>query len=229
MTVNRSISVVAFLIALVQTFPASALTLGQTDTFEDGTTRNWGSGAPNPVPPVTMASGGPAGLDDHYLQLRSLGGGGPGSRLVAMNSDQWSGDYDAAGITGIRMDVNNIGATDLSLRLMFLDSDGLPTPQEAVSSIAIFVPSGSGWMSILFPTAASDLTALTGSVDAALSGADSIRLFHGPSVGFPPAAIVATLGVDNVTAVPEPASVLLFAAGIGLLTASFRRRRRTTD
>jgi hypothetical protein len=47
-----------------------------------------------------------------------------------------------------------------------------------------------------------------------------LRLYHSAALAFPVPgansipAIVAQLGVDNIRAVPEPASVILFAAGL---------------
>jgi hypothetical protein len=72
-----------------------------------------------------------------------------------------------------------------------------------------------------FPIRAADLTAEMGSVVNALSTATWIRIFHNPAPGFGeagigPPPIVATLGVDNITAVaavPEPATALLTAGG----------------
>jgi len=86
-----------------------------TDTFEDGTTQGWGVGAPYPIPPENVGTGGPAGSGDNFLLLTSSGTGGPGGKMVIFNESQWTGDYIAAGVTGVRLDVNNVGATTLSL------------------------------------------------------------------------------------------------------------------
>src|SRR3954447_19404395 len=94
----------ASLLAACLAVPARAdLTLGQTDTFEDRTTQGWTAGGiiPGtvvPVPPTNIPTGGPAGVDDNFLQLTALGGDGPGSRLSSFNLSRWSGDYLAAGI-----------------------------------------------------------------------------------------------------------------------------------
>ena len=97
--------------------PAGAITIGQIDDFEDGTTMGWSHGGPSPVPPINVADVGPAGLGDDSLMIESIGGGGPGSRFVAFNLDQWTGDYTDVGVTTILMDVNNIGSTALTLRI----------------------------------------------------------------------------------------------------------------
>jgi hypothetical protein len=146
---------VAALLLLAVPYSASAVSIGMTDTFEDLTTMNWitaALGSPNPAPP-TNVSGGPGGAGDHYLQLTALGGQGPGSRLSAINGDQWTGDYLAAGIMSISFDVNNLGPSDVYLRLAFEDFPGPPPspPNVAFSTTAILVPAGSGWTSIAFP------------------------------------------------------------------------------
>src|SRR3954470_2593465 len=69
--------------ALISPF-ARAVTPGQVDTFENGTTENWMINLlgmqPPPVAalPVNIPTGGPAGAGDNYLQLSSVGGNGPG-------------------------------------------------------------------------------------------------------------------------------------------------------
>lgn len=206
---------------------ASALTQGQSDDFEDGTTQGWVINllgqASSTTPPVNVASNGPGGADDNFLRLTSNGGFGSSGRLVAINTSQWAGDYVAAGITAISASVRNLGATDLSLRLYFADPAGGTPTNEAISTSAIALPSGSGWTSVLFPIAAGDLTALRGSSAGALSGATQLRILHAGTASFPPDPVVGLLGIDDFSAVPEPGAGLLLGLGLALLAA--RRRR----
>jgi hypothetical protein len=226
----------AMLCSAITTVPASAapITVGQVDTFESETTEGWlinllNQGGPPPAAalPVAVTTGGPGGAGDAYLRLTSLGGVGPGSRLVALNLAQWSGDYLAGGVESISMDVNNLGATDLHLRLLF-ENVGPTGPVHVAVSDSVFVPAGSGWQNVAFSINPSDLTALLGSIDTALSDATVLRIFHSPVAGFPPPVVAAQVGIDNITAsadeVPEPASMLLF--GTAALVAAARRRTR---
>ena len=215
----------------------NAAVIGQVDTFEDGTTMGWFVPGPHPVPPTNVASGGPDGDDDSYLQLTATGApGGPGSRLAVLSGPQWGGDYLGAGITHIAMDVRNFGPSDLHLRLLFEafpDEPFMPPTDLALSADAIIVPANSDWMRIVFAVTPDALaTAGFGTVEGALMGADTIRIFHnplptfsGPGVG--PPMVNAVLGVDNITAVvPEPSTWLFGVTGLAVLVAGRMRSSR---
>lgn len=225
-------SVAALSLSLGLSLPSQAVTLGQTDTFESGTTEDWRinllaiGNPPAAALPQNIADGGPAGIGDNFMRLTAIGGGGAGSRLTAANAfGAWAGDYSSAGITGIRMDLRNSGATDLLLRLAFENPNGGPPTDLAVSAVGIELPAGSGWMSVLFPIHPAALTPQFGSAADALSTTTVLRLFHGPDPEFPGPALTAMLDVDNITAVPEPATWVLWAGG-ALLLAAHRRRPR---
>jgi hypothetical protein len=198
----------------------AAVTIGQIEDFEDGTTGNWGTGQPSPLQPQNIGSGGPAGLDDNYLLARSRGGAGAGSRLVLINEVDFTGNLTGAGVTAINMDVNNLGATALSLRLFVESIQG-----NAVSTNAIELPSGSGWQSVAFSLLAADLSS-TSPLGPVLAAVSQIRLFHNSTAVFPGGPITASLGIDNVSAVPEPGAKWLTAGGLCLLGAYAMARRR---
>ena len=223
------------LLCLIDARTAAASPIVLLDDFEDGTTENWfaGGGPLNevpPNPPTNVATGGPAGAGDNFLLLTAIGGGGPGSRLVAMNGSQWAFDYVAGNVALIEMDVQNLSNTDLALRLLFEDPSGGPPTNVAGSTVPIIVPSGSGWVHVVFPITQADLTAFSGTALGALANATLVRLYHdpGPIAEFPGPPIAAQLGVDNISAtinvVPEPSLLLLSVVG-GVLAA--RRYRRS--
>ena len=187
-----------------------------------------------PATPFPTQLGGPGGPADPYLFLTSNGVSGPGSRLSAINTTEFAGNYTAAGVTSISMDLRNFGTTDLSLRLLLLDFDettGIPI-NGAVTSAAVFLPNGSPWQSGAFNVTAGGLTLVIGSDAAALlADVDELRVIHNPNPDFPIGgvpAIVAALGVDNINtgarpSAPEPTTVALMVGG---LAAAMVRRRR---
>ncbi|HET9943149.1 MAG TPA: PEP-CTERM sorting domain-containing protein [Terriglobia bacterium] len=220
--------------ALVLTLPSILLAdpFG-IDTFEDGTTQGWFVPGPHPVPPANIASGGPNGAGDNYLQVTALGGDGAGSRLSMQNISQWTGSF--AHLSSVTMDVNNFGASELFLRFLFVNFAGpvgMSPPTDVAWTLApVIVPSGSGWRSVTFDLAPVNLFAPIGSVAGALGGADELRLFHnpipafgGPTVGAPP--VTAVLGIDNIAPVPEPLTVVLLGTGLVSIGSLLGRHRR---
>ena len=178
----------------------SAVTLGQVDDFQDGTTQHWVVGNPfEPNQPVND-TGGPAGPNDHYLRLTADGLPGGGGRLVVINQTQWGGNYLAAGVNAITMSVNNLGTTDLSLRLYVADGTTQQPLDTAISTNSVFLPAGSGWTTATFLLSPAHLTALRGNVQQALTNAREVRIFHNPAPTFPPPPVAASLGVDNIKA-----------------------------
>jgi hypothetical protein len=200
------------------TSPAWAISGGTFDNFEDGSTQGWASGAANPSPPVNVGSGGPAGVGDNYLLITSNGLSGPGSRLVGINTAQWSGNYLTAGVNGITMDLHNLGSTELSMRVVLYGAGGLV----AVSNDAVTLASGSAWTRASFSL---DPALLTGDALTVLANVLDIRLFHGTTAIFPGQVIAGNLGVDNVRAVPEPAPAALLLTGLAAMAWQRRRQR----
>jgi hypothetical protein len=175
-----------------------------------------------------IASGGPTGAGDAYLQVTAGGGSGPGSRLSVMNATQWAGNYLAAGIGSIEMDLINLGSTDLTIRLFFEDPIPGPPQNEAVSTQGVFLPAGGGWVHAIFDLNA--LTALEGTVLGALTQTTILRIIHASGVS-EATPVAGVLGVDNILAVAgtiaidEPASGWLLAAA--LVAFALQRARRT--
>lgn len=217
-----------FSFGLLTAHPAHALEVGRRDDFQDGTTRGWEAGAFHPVPPANALGAG----GDRYLQVTSRGGQGPGSRLSVFNiGRQWAGDYLDAGITALSAQVANFGDTDVDLRLLLADprEQGRIPANVAVTTEAVHLSAGSGWTDAIFSIVPENLTVVEGDVDALLAGVTELRLFHNPAPDFPPPpqgppAIAATVGIDNITAIPEPATLILLAAGAGGLIRGRRRR-----
>jgi hypothetical protein len=226
-------ALVAAASTISSTAQAQNIAVGNQNTFSGGTTEGWlinllGFGGAVPQPQV-IPTGGPGGAGDAYLQLTSRGGGGPGSRLVALNLEPtWTGNYLAAGVGALAIDAINLGQSSLTLRLMFENPIGPNAPTDiAASFTGATLAAGSGWQRLLFPLADLRVVAPMMDLTALLSNTTAIRLYHSDAFG-PPEPVTAQLGVDNITAVaavPEPSTFLLVGGGL-VAAAAFRRRRR---
>jgi hypothetical protein len=193
MYVRYLFSYVLMCLFLIMSTSAMAQTLGQTDTFQDGTLNSWTSGSPNPAPPSNISTGGPQGSGDRYIRAASIGGGGAGSKLVIFNTKQWTGNFIAAGIGNIKMSLKNEGSSSLQMRIAILSNASSCSSANPVS-----VPVGSGWMTVNFPLSASALTG--GTVNTILSNVTEIRLLHESAPGTKGDPIAGQLGIDNITA-----------------------------
>ena len=223
----RSFCLGAFaLILLVLANSVHAIDAGQVDDFQDGTVRDWINGGGSPV--LNIDTGGPTGAGDRYLQISSTGSIEPGGRLTVLNLIQWVGNYIAAGVTAIEIDLRNEGAVDLSIRLAFKESFGFGTP--GYLSQPMILPAGSGWLHFSISLAPGNLIAVGDPAPYATffsTGNGEMRIINavGTSnlIGDP---IAAQLGIDNIRAVPEPATTALLGTGMLLLAARLARGKR---
>jgi len=223
-----SAAALALALAAIVSPPAQAVDAGEIDTFS-GSLEGWFAGGGPvgqvpPTPPQLVADGGPLGAGDSFLQLTGTGSQGAGGRLVGMNASQWAGDYLAAGINGIAMDVRNLGNVDLTVRLYFEDPIPGPPQNEAVSE-GFLVPAG-GWTHLLFDISPQALTVLQGDASVLLANTTVLRIFHSPVADFPGEPVAGVLGIDNIQAVPEPSTIALMLLGLAVI-GKFCRKRAT--
>lgn len=193
----------------------AAVTLGQIEDFSE--IHGWSGALPNPNPPVTVPDSGPLGGGDSSLRVTSNGGSGPGGKLVVFNTTQWTGNYTAAGITGIAADLRNIGTNTLSFRLALNGPGGWFVTQAA--PLAAFT----GWVHQEFAIAPVSLLSAGGDDAAAtLTAVSELRILHSSAVDFRGAQVTGSFMVDRIQAIPEPSVWIITAmAGIGTF---FRKR-----
>ena len=184
---------------LLSAAPLAAITLGQVDTFQDGTTQGWSEGVNSPNPPTNIATGGPAGAGDRNLQNISSGGFGAGSKMIMFNTAQWTGNYTAAGVIRIEADMANLGTTVLNMRIT-LEGSSIYS-----SSSAAVLPADGQWYHVAFNINAASLTLVSGPgpLSNLLSNVTELRLLSSASPSSNGDALVGTLGVDNITAVGD--------------------------
>ena len=207
-TTGRWMWAVAIAAALFSAPAVLAVMGGQVDDFTSGTTAGWGEGGPSPNPPTNLATGGPAGVGDAYLQNTSAGGFGAGSRMVMFNTTQWTGDYLAAGVLQIEADMANLGATPLEMRIAIV----VGSNTRFGSTNGVMLPADGSWRPLVFELNSSSLTLLQGgdSLDTLLASVTELRILHSDSPSFVADAIDATLGVDNITASQVPVELQTF-------------------
>lgn len=215
------------LLALSFVCSAHAIMFDQIDTFEDGTTQNWTNGAPSAPPVINVVTGGPAGAGDHFIQVTSIGGNGPGSRLTAFNRDQWLGDYVGQGVTMIEMDLENLGKSALSIRIAFKADVSFGSP--GYLSQPITLDPVLGWQHVVFDLSAATLIPIDGPdpINTFFAGNFSemriINAVGDSNMNGEP--IAGQLGIDNIHAVPEPTSFVLAATGLLVVLAAKRSRK----
>ena len=211
------------------------ISLMSFNDFEDGTTQDWTRGNfPVSDNPMNIATGGPGGVDDNFLQVTASGiPDVPGGRLVVTNAvgfgETWTGDYVGAGVTAISLDLINLSTFDLNIRLGLSDDQ---FGQTGFMTEDILLVAGAGWSSHTFSIAEADVINDTGLVYSdVFQNIETIRVidnflpFYAGTVRGRPGAF----GMDNVralagTAIPEPSTFSLCGL-VGALFASRRRRR----
>jgi hypothetical protein len=201
----------AIVLSLLIAFQATAVTYDQVDDFQDPNDGNagWfagGGSAGRTAIPRRVADGGPGGAGDAYLRLASRR-----YHVGARNIDQWTGNYLAAGIDAIEMDLNHIrpGADAVEVRIFLFGPGG------AFASANLTEPiSTNAWQRYRFGLTAADLvhvTGGTGDLTDTLTAVTKLLIRHDradPTLpGDHPPHITATLGIDNIRAVPEPADI----------------------
>lgn len=192
----RKLLIIPFLIMSFWSY--AQVSAGQIDDFEDGTVQNWIIGSSTGAP-INVATGGPNGLNDNFLEYTSTGASGTASRMVFFNANsQWSADFVSEGIVEIQFDAQAL-TNDLNLRLAFQGPNGT----RMVSTNPVFLAAGTGWTSIVLPLDASGFTVVQGpaSVTAVLSAVSTMRILSHSSIdNWKGEEIAATLRVDNITA-----------------------------
>ena len=213
------------LVAVLLTHTAGAISFGQLDTFQDGTTNGWETGQFAPAV-ANISTGGPAGVGDRFIQL-TADGSGAGGRLVGFNFTTWAGNYIAAGVTAISIDLRNFSAVDLTIRFAFQSEIVQGGP--GYLSQAMFLPANSGWQRFTIAITPGNVTAVNSptAYNTFFTNVQWTRIIHAVGTnslnGDP---VTGQLGIDNIHAIPEPGTAGLAAGGLIALVAGFVRKRR---
>jgi hypothetical protein len=161
------------------------------------------------------------------MQITSHGGtgGNRGSKLAVFNLEkQWSGNFAATGVTSIEVDLMNPTSLSLTIRLVLMKK---PAYEIWTTSMAASVPPDGLWRRYTFSLAEADMFHVEGTApySSTFTTVARFMLRHDPLGGHDdPPNIAASLGIDNITALPEPTF-----AGFGVLASialMLRRRRK---
>jgi hypothetical protein len=212
-------------IALFTPAVANGVMLGQVDTFQtlgaNAPFEGWTDGhAGNDV---ANPSGGPAGAADNFLQISS-GTFDTQPKLVSFNRAQWTGSFLAAGVSGVLMDLKNFGSSSLPIRIAIREGTGGSATPGYVSTTPFTLPADGQWhQGVFFSLAADSLTGVNSPqpLNTDLANVAEFRILAATSPSLIGSTLSGQIGVDNITAVPEPSGVVLVLTG--LLVAMFRR------
>ncbi|PWU20084.1 MAG: hypothetical protein C5B50_04820 [Verrucomicrobia bacterium] len=211
--------------AIVLALPrlCAGITFGQTDTFQDGSTDGWGDPAGNSS---NISTGGPGGAGDRYMQVVS-GSFGGSSHMVTFNDSQWLGNYTAAGVTEVTMNLKNFGPSAIPIRICIRQSSGGSATPGYCSTTAFNLAADGQWHNAVFLLDAADLTPVNNPQPLAtdLQNVGDFRILSAASPSGIGDSINAEIGVDNIhaTAVPEPGAAALI--GLSLAFGAFQGRK----
>jgi hypothetical protein len=146
--------------------------------------------------------------------------------MITYNDLQWVGNYIAAGVSGISMDLRNFGSSAIPIRIAIREgSNGSSTPGYS-STTAFSLPADGLWHSAFFSLDAGSLTPINSpqSLSTDLRNVADFRILssaHPATIGD---IISAKIGVDNILAVPEPGTIVLLGPGVFGIGMLMRRR-----
>lgn len=180
--------------------PVRSAALHSIDDFEDETTMGWAGG--QAASPVNVSSGGPRGADDAYLRITTTN-----FHLGTRHVGHWAGNYKAAGVKAIEMDLNHISPSADSVRVRIL----IHGPGGAFASRSLTPPvSSNAWSHYRFGLLSNNLVYVTGGsgvLDDTLTGVTKLHVRNDRETPTPPGShpphITATLGIDNIRGVRE--------------------------
>ncbi|HEY3392190.1 MAG TPA: hypothetical protein VGK58_05760, partial [Lacipirellulaceae bacterium] len=185
------------------------ITVGHVDDFQDGTTQSWlGANV------EAVADAGPNGAGDTALRSSATGArfGANGKLIVYNDADSWTGNWTAAGVVQISLDVKNPNTFPLSMRLGIAGPDGFfgGGGGDAHATDGISVAGDNAWHSISFDVLADNFTPLNPThpdAAAALADVTHFRILHHPEHSFIGEAIDADFLVDNIRTIGATAMV----------------------
>lgn len=185
-------------VALWPSLAPAAPVLGFIEEFPGTSTATWSGGAPFSNP----GAGGYLGPTDGYLLLENSA---PARFGVAGFGDDYAGDWTAAGITQIRVWINDVGADDpLEMHLSIGKGDQTLTANFWQYNVGFLPPLQSWGEYVVDLTSGANWTQMqgTGTFAGALTVVDRVLIRHDLAPYLPqpnpPDAIAADAGIDHL-------------------------------
>lgn len=216
----------------VAAIPVRAATVPFTEDFPSNTA-NWFANSAGTVPVVFNASGGPDGGSFVSSAINFVGvvAGGPpplmfrGQENFASSGGAFLGNWITDGVTDLSLYVRHDAGVPLDFFTRIAAAPSVMPPVGGAISNTLAVPSGV-WTPIsiaINPTNAGLLPEFS-NFSAIFSNVARIQIGISPPPALFGANQTVTFGLDKVSIVPEPASLLLLGCGGLVLTAQRRRR-----
>ena len=214
--INRSAAPILAITVMAATTTVDAATVGFVEEFSGATTGGWSGGSGSYL---LVSSGGAGGVADGYLEITNT----VPFKLGARNRDlDYTGNLSADGVTGFRFSLKDVGERDpLEIHVgvgtafgnFWLSADGFSPSQDAWTEYSVDLTDSSAWVRIIG----------NGTFADAVSNSDRL-LFRHDVAPFrqEPSNIMADIGIDRITVVPEPSAWLILLIG-GAWVASRRR------
>ena len=184
---------------------AGAIEPGQIDTFDDGFTNGWRIGPRASVSqqPTSEPDCGATGMGDRCLRVFSTGMGDQASRMAVFNSQQWAGNYLAAGVIGIRMRARNalfFDNLELRVRLERGVGGGSQNADFVLSRESVSLVPQADYVTATFLFDAERFTGDANELNVVLENVTKLWLFHNRSSTWVPPKAPRSLRVDNIEA-----------------------------
>jgi hypothetical protein len=199
--------ILAIVLPLLIASQATAVTYDQVDDFQDPADGKAGwRGGIGFTAQGRAADGGPEGVGDAYLRVSTRR-----YHLATKNTDQWAGNYLAARIGAIEMDLNHInpGSDAVEIRILIFGPGGAFASANLTSPIP-----ANTWQHYRFGLTAADLVHVTGGTGDLMDTLSDVRkllIRHDrpePTIpGEHPPHITERIGIDNIHAVPAPVDI----------------------
>ena len=165
----------------------------------------------------SIAPGGPAGTSDKMLTVY-VGGSGLPALLQALNKSQWSGNYLAAGVTGIEMDLKVDAPIPSTMPIRIAIRESTSTLSGYASTTPFNLLNDGQWHHASFSLLPGDLTPFDSPQTLATDLANVVEFgiiyASAPSTHGDDFGALTGFDIDNIHAIPEPASISILLSGI---------------